>query len=305
MRSGSALAWGTPAGPGMPEPAPRNLLLEPDPRTLRALEALALQGAPGLAAAGAGTLREGLRIQRCAGADLAVLAVDLPDCPGLSALDRLLEAGRELPVILLGGAGDLPLLREGLHRGAQDWLLREELTPALLARALRQAHRASSLGARLRAAESARRAAEQLLAGALDALHAAVALTDESGILRAANALWKAQDASRNPLVPPWEDGRHDYRAFARSLAAAGGPAAEAAAGYLAVLEGEASRFARDLRWGEGAGLQGFSVTVFGIIAEGHRHVGVAVADITPRVRAEARLREMEALLERPGTPEA
>src|SRR5690606_9067513 len=54
-------------------------------------------------------------------------------------LSRLRRRVRELPVVVCTGAGDEALARDSVRRGAQDFLVKDDLTAPLLARSLAQA----------------------------------------------------------------------------------------------------------------------------------------------------------------------
>lgn len=69
----------------------------------------------------------------------------LPDGDGLQWFARLREDAVAPPVILLTGAGSEALAAEALKRGVQDYLVKQQLTPELLRRAVRQAMEAAAV----------------------------------------------------------------------------------------------------------------------------------------------------------------
>ena len=83
-----------------------------------------------------------------AGADefeLVLLDLSLPDSHGLETFRRLRERLPAVPIIVLSGLKDQDLAIKAVRLGAQDYLLKDETTSALLGRALRYAmerHRA-------------------------------------------------------------------------------------------------------------------------------------------------------------------
>lgn len=93
--------------------------------------AFAIEVAPTLAAALT-------RLERGA-VDVVLLDLGLPDSQGLATLSRLRRRVRDVPVVVCTGAGDETLARDSVRRGAQDFLVKDDLGPALLARSLVQA----------------------------------------------------------------------------------------------------------------------------------------------------------------------
>jgi signal transduction histidine kinase len=85
------------------------------------------------------TLQAG--IDRLAKGDVDALLLDLnlPDSRGLDTLERLREHDAAVPVVVFTVAGDDETAVAALAAGAEDYLVKDELTPSLLARALRHA----------------------------------------------------------------------------------------------------------------------------------------------------------------------
>ena len=54
--------------------------------------------------------------------DVVILDIDLPDMSGLDALDRIRRFTPELPVVMLTGTADVPILVKAMNRGAFDYL---------------------------------------------------------------------------------------------------------------------------------------------------------------------------------------
>lgn len=71
--------------------------------------------------------------------DAVILDLGLPDSQGLSSLERVREAAPETPVIVLTATEDVDVGREAIARGAEDYLVKTELSGALLSRAVRYA----------------------------------------------------------------------------------------------------------------------------------------------------------------------
>ena len=71
--------------------------------------------------------------------DIVLLDLGLPDSSGLETLDRMLEIGVMVPVVVLTGLDDERVGVEAVEHGAQDYLVKEDITPRLLQQTLRYA----------------------------------------------------------------------------------------------------------------------------------------------------------------------
>lgn len=86
---------------------------------------------------------------RAARPDVIVTALNLPDSRGVNTVARVQRLAPSTPVVVLAPADDPELARRVLELGAQDFLVKSDLSPARLDRALRHAitrasvHRAS------------------------------------------------------------------------------------------------------------------------------------------------------------------
>ena len=120
--------------------------------------------------------------------DLVLLDATLPDAMGLEALQTLREAAPYTPVLLTGSVADDGLAQSSLRAGAQDYLLKPQLTQNGLLRALtnavdRQALQSEAADQRARAEALARRK-EQFVAMVSHEI-----LNPMSGLLGLANLL--------------------------------------------------------------------------------------------------------------------
>jgi len=87
-----------------------------------------------------GSLAEGLkRLDDGDGFTAVLLDLNLPDSTGLGTLDRVLEQGATLPVIVLTGVDPGGLGVQAVARGASDFLPKDEVTGPVLARSIRYA----------------------------------------------------------------------------------------------------------------------------------------------------------------------
>ncbi|MFB6188436.1 MAG: ATP-binding protein [Halapricum sp.] len=71
--------------------------------------------------------------------DVVLLDLGLPDSDGFKTLDGMLAAAGDEPVVVLTGLDDERVGVEAVERGAQDYLVKDDLTPKLLQRTIRYA----------------------------------------------------------------------------------------------------------------------------------------------------------------------
>jgi two-component sensor histidine kinase len=71
--------------------------------------------------------------------DVILLDLSLPDCQGLATLRGVLDSAGQAPVVVLTGTIDAALALQALTLGAQDYLLKDQLTQELVVRTLRYA----------------------------------------------------------------------------------------------------------------------------------------------------------------------
>ena len=76
---------------------------------------------------------------RRASPDAVVLDLNLPDSVGLATLRAVLASAPQLPVVVLTGVADVDIARQALQLGAQDWLVKGQLDPDVVQRAVRYA----------------------------------------------------------------------------------------------------------------------------------------------------------------------
>ncbi|MGK7890605.1 MAG: response regulator [Leptolyngbyaceae cyanobacterium] len=71
--------------------------------------------------------------------DVILLDLTLPDSTGLHSLERLIAAVPTLPIVVLTNTNDNELAIAAVRRGAQDYLMKRQVTQDLLVRSLRYA----------------------------------------------------------------------------------------------------------------------------------------------------------------------
>ena len=73
------------------------------------------------------------------GADAVLLDMNLPDSQGLDTVTRMVEKAPSVPIIVLTGLADELLTVQALQKGAQDYLVKDDLDGNLLNRTIRYA----------------------------------------------------------------------------------------------------------------------------------------------------------------------
>jgi len=133
---------------------------------------------------------------------IAAVLVDLflPDSQGIETFNKLLLAAPHVPILVLSGPGDEDIAMQALQRGAQDYLLKGELTSHSLSRALRNM-------IERKAVEEALFIEKERAQVTLNSIGDAVLSTDISGnvtyLNHAAESLtgWSREEALRRPVA--------------------------------------------------------------------------------------------------------
>jgi two-component system cell cycle response regulator len=84
------------------------------------------------------------------GVDAVLLSLDLPDSEGMLTFERARAFAPDVPIIVLTEGSDEDIGMNTVQAGAQDFLVKEEVQPATLARAVRHAIERHRLFAALR-----------------------------------------------------------------------------------------------------------------------------------------------------------
>jgi len=84
-------------------------------------------------------LEEGLRRLEEENFDVVLLDLSLPDGRGFETLARACEKSLQAPLIVLTASSDERLALEAISRGAQDYLVKSQVTPSVLAHSIRYA----------------------------------------------------------------------------------------------------------------------------------------------------------------------
>ncbi len=130
----------------MEEPRLRILLIEHDPPFARVLaDMLNLAGDTVTEVTVKPDLSSGLAALTDGRVDIVILEFSLPDGAGLANLPLIKDAAPRTAIIVVGGIDDESVAVEAVQNGAQDYLIKSQLTPRWLMRSIRYAverHRA-------------------------------------------------------------------------------------------------------------------------------------------------------------------
>src|SRR5882672_6247842 len=120
-------------------------------------------------------------LDRLAGGGIEAVLLDLrlPDATGLEAVERVVRAFPDVAVVVMTSC-DRTMAAEALQRGAQDYIMKGEVNPSLLARSLSYAVSRKRAELALRRSDARLRAAVE---GSLDAVGILTAVRDESGVV--------------------------------------------------------------------------------------------------------------------------
>jgi two-component system cell cycle sensor histidine kinase/response regulator CckA len=118
----------------------RILLVEDNPLDVRIIkEILPRGGESSFELTHADRLSKGIEILAAGGIDVVLLDLNLPDSRGLDTFDTVLAQGMKVPIVIISGVGDETVALEALKRGAQDYLVKGELSTHIISRSIRYA----------------------------------------------------------------------------------------------------------------------------------------------------------------------
>jgi PAS domain S-box-containing protein len=122
--------------------------------------------------------------------DVVMVDLALPDSWGLDAVTRILEAAPNLPVIVLSGHDEEAPAYEAVQRGAQDYLVKGQVSPLAAARSIGFAIERKKLQRRLEFDADLLRAEHERLAELVTHADVSMTLMDEHGRLVLVNDCW-------------------------------------------------------------------------------------------------------------------
>ncbi len=85
------------------------------------------------------SLDKGVGYLKSNSSDIVLLDLSLPDSKGLDTLNAVHKEALYVPIVILTGMDDTTLAVKSLRYGAQDYLIKSEVTPVLLIRAVQYA----------------------------------------------------------------------------------------------------------------------------------------------------------------------
>ncbi|HUP17218.1 MAG TPA: response regulator [Acidimicrobiia bacterium] len=120
--------------------ATRLLLVEDNPGDARLLEEMLREsGSLQTQVTHVHSMREAEERLSNGSTDIILLDLGLPDAQGLGAVRRIHTAAPRTPLVVLTGLDDETLADQALQEGAEDYLIKGQLEPRGLVRALRHA----------------------------------------------------------------------------------------------------------------------------------------------------------------------
>jgi DNA-binding NtrC family response regulator len=84
-------------------------------------------------------LSKGLECMKNGGIDVVLLDLNLPDGSGLGTFEKVHAEAPDVPVIMLTGHDDDEVAVAAVQKGAQDYLVKDEVTGSLLGKSIRHA----------------------------------------------------------------------------------------------------------------------------------------------------------------------
>jgi diguanylate cyclase (GGDEF)-like protein/PAS domain S-box-containing protein len=136
--------------------------------------------------------------------DIILLDLGLPDTQGLEAVRRAHAAASRVPLVVLSGLDDEKIALQAMQEGAQDYLIKGQIEPRELFRALRYAVERKAIEESLFEANARAQVT-------LDCIGDAVISTDVSGNITFLNLVaeemtgWKLKDVAGHPMVEAFQ----------------------------------------------------------------------------------------------------
>jgi PAS domain S-box-containing protein len=101
----------------------------------------------------ADTLKKGIECIEQQKVDVILLDLTLPDGMGIDSFQSINTKAPEVPVIILTGLGDTQVALESLKIGAQDYIVKDDSSPAVLAKSIQYGIERSKTSERLKKSE--------------------------------------------------------------------------------------------------------------------------------------------------------
>lgn len=107
-------------------------------------------------------LQDGIKLLETKTVDLAILDLGLPDSSGINTFYKLQSKFPDLAIIVLTGNADVNVGIEAVQKGAQDYLIKGDLTTSLLVRSIMYAIKRKEANLELRQARDKAKEADKL-----------------------------------------------------------------------------------------------------------------------------------------------
>jgi PAS domain S-box-containing protein len=140
---------------------PHLLLVEDDGSYSEYISKELTTGLPPFAVTPADSLGAAIARLSSGDVDAVLLDLELPDSSGLATLDRLQAAAPDVPVVVLSGVRDPQMAAAAVQAGAQDYLVKSEVSAAVVERVVRYAIDRRAAEVRRRKAEEAQRVSDE------------------------------------------------------------------------------------------------------------------------------------------------
>ena len=143
------------------------------------------------------------------GFDLIVLDLGLPDSNALETFRKIHTHAPDVPVIILSGMDDAQTAMQILREGAEDYLVKGDLSSALLIRSMRHAVERHRTRDELRKSEASLRQSERFLTNVLASIQDGISILDTDYNILRVNPKLEAIMAHAAPLI-----GKKCFEAF-------------------------------------------------------------------------------------------
>jgi diguanylate cyclase (GGDEF)-like protein/PAS domain S-box-containing protein len=137
-------------------------------------------------------MTEALNILEKNNIDVILLDLSLPDSEWPATLHKMVDCFQYIPTIVLTGFDDEERAVSSIQKGAQDYLIKNDVTPSLLARTIRHAMERHRLKLLVDEASENVRESEMRLRSIINANPDGMAVINQSGILRFINPAMEA-----------------------------------------------------------------------------------------------------------------
>ncbi len=148
------------------------------------------------------SLTDAFKVLQNSNIDIILLDLSLPDSAWPITLHRIVDSSPHIPVIVLTGFDDEERALSSIQKGAQDYLIKNDLTPTLLTRTVRHAMERHRLKMLFEEASANVKESEHRLRNIINTNPDGMVVVNNSGIVRFVNpAMEKLLDTKKESLV--------------------------------------------------------------------------------------------------------